>query len=139
MIRSAGIVVVRKVEDQYLFLLLRSYNHWDHAKGRQELGETLLETAIREIEEETTIIKDELSFNWGYDSYTTEPYLKGKKTGTYFVAETAREVIDLPYSDEIGKSEHEQYGWFTFEQAMKLANERIGKVVKWANKKIMRQ
>lgn len=135
LIRSAGIVVVKKVGDQYLFLLLRAWNFWNHAKGRVQGGETLLETAIRETEEETTIKKDELNFKWGYDFYTTEPYLKGKKTGTYFVAETTREKIELPYSAEIGKPEHEEYRWVTFEEAINLTNERIGKVVKWANEK----
>jgi bis(5'-nucleosidyl)-tetraphosphatase len=136
MIRSAGIVVVRKVGGQYLFLLLRSYNFWDHGKGRNEEGETLLETAIREVEEETTLTKDELAFNWGYDSYTTEPYLKGKKTGTYFVAETTREEIDLPISPELGFPEHQEWRWVDFHQAMQMTNERIGKVIQWAKDKI---
>lgn len=136
LIRSAGVVVVRKVDGQYMFLLLRSYNFWDHAKGHVELHETLLEAAIRETEEETTITLAELDFNWGYDSYTTEKYLKGTKTGTYFVAETTREKIELPISPELGFPEHQEYRWVTFDQAIKLTNERIGKVVKWANNKI---
>lgn len=136
LIRSAGIVIVRKVDNQYLFLLLRSYNFWDSAKGRQEPGEDILMTAVRETFEETTITAAELDFKWGYDSYTTEPYKKGTKTGTYFLAETIRKTIELPISPELGKPEHEEYRWLNYDEAKKKTNKRIGKVLDWAQNKI---
>ena len=139
MIRSAGIVIVRKVKGEYNFLLLRSYNFFDFPKGRQNQGEALLETAIRETEEETTIKSSELDFKWGKESYTTEPYLKGKKIGTYFLAETSREVIELPISPELGKPENDGWVWASYEKAKPLTNARIGKVIDWAWNKIKGQ
>ena len=66
LIVSAGIVPVRFVNDEPLFLLLRSFgSFWDHPKGRVEDGEELLDAAMREILEETSITKDELNFRWG--------------------------------------------------------------------------
>lgn len=137
MIKSAGIVPVKKMNDEYKFLILKTYNFVDFPKGRQEPGETLLQTAIREIGEETTIKPEELNFKWGIDSYTTEPYLKGKnKTTTYFVAETTRETIELPISLELGKPENDDWGWKSYKETKQLVNARIGKVIDWAWNKI---
>jgi len=135
---SAGIVPVRKTNNGYLFLLLRAWNFWDFPKGRVESGEETINTAIRETEEEASIPANRLDFKWGKDSYTTEPYLKKKnKVGVYFLAETDKEDIVLPYSEEIGKPEHEEYRWVTYDDAQNLTNERIGAVLKWAYNKML--
>ena len=134
--KSAGIVPIKLEDGEYLFLLLRSYNFWDFPKGRIEPYESALSAAIRETYEETTIPDQQLLFVWGTDSYTTEPYKKGIKTGTYFVAKTTATTIDLPYSEEIGKPEHEEFRWVTYEEGKKLTNKRIGGVLEWAYKKI---
>jgi 8-oxo-dGTP pyrophosphatase MutT (NUDIX family) len=135
--RSAGIVVVRKTDGEYKFLMLRFKWFYDFPKGRNEVGETLLETAIRETEEEASISRGELSFRWGLSSYTTEPYLKNKdKTTTYFLAETSKEDIILPINPELGMPEHDSYSWLSYDEAKKVTNNRIGKVVDWANERI---
>ena len=50
---SAGVVVVRRVGDDWRFLLLRAFNHWDFPKGMVEAGEQPIEAAVREVREET--------------------------------------------------------------------------------------
>ncbi len=60
---SCGVVVVRRSGSGPLLLMLRSFAHWDFPKGMQEADESPLETAIREVREETTI--DDLDFPWG--------------------------------------------------------------------------
>lgn len=134
---SAGIVVVRMVDDEPLFLLLRSWNFWDSPKGRVEPGESDLEAAIRETGEEASIPKDKLDFKWGTQYHETEPYRKKKdKIGRYFVALTAQEEIELPINEELGKPEHEEYRWVTYDKAQEMTNARIGGVLKWANDKV---
>ena len=54
-ILSAGVVVVRRVDDGWRVLLLRVYNYWDCPKGVVEPGEDPLATARREVREETGI------------------------------------------------------------------------------------
>ncbi len=66
---SAGVVVVRRAEEGWLFLLLRAFNHWDFPKGMVEDGEEPLAAAIREVREESLI--DDLAFAWGQDSTQT--------------------------------------------------------------------
>lgn len=138
MIVSCGTVIVRRVGDTYLFLLLRSWNFWDFPKGRNESGESYFETALRETEEETSLSPSELDFKWGKESYTTEPFngFQGKKVGKYFIAETEREDIILPVSEELGKPEHSEYRWVTYKEGQKLTNHRIGAVLKWASERL---
>lgn len=53
---SAGGIIFRvKNGTVEVFFIRDSYNRWTFPKGHQELGETLAETAIREIQEETGI------------------------------------------------------------------------------------
>ncbi len=51
---SAGAVIFRKEDNQTLYLLLHyEAGHWDLPKGHIEANETEIETAKREVEEET--------------------------------------------------------------------------------------
>ncbi|MFN0314424.1 MAG: NUDIX domain-containing protein, partial [Burkholderiales bacterium] len=50
---SAGVVVVRSAGEEWRYLLLRVFKNWDFPKGRVEEGESPLEAARREVEEET--------------------------------------------------------------------------------------
>ena len=64
MILSAGIVIVRRQEKEWKFLFLRAYRNWDFPKGIVETGEDPLETAKREVAEETGL--SDLNFRWGH-------------------------------------------------------------------------
>ena len=139
LIVSAGIVPVRKVDGEYIFLLLRAFKtFYDFPKGRVEEGEDPLDAAIRETLEEASITKDELEFNWGTDSHTTKPFNghQGKKVGQYFVAETTKKNIILPVNPELGKPEHDGFQWVTYAEGQQITNYRIGGVLKWANDKV---
>jgi len=51
---SAGGIIYRKRADQIeIFFIKDPYGRWTFPKGKQELGETLAQTAVREIQEET--------------------------------------------------------------------------------------
>lgn len=137
---SAGIVPVRKSGNEYLFLLMRAWNFWDFPKGRVEPDESDFVAALREVEEEASLTPRDLDFKWGRESYTTEPFngKQGRKVGRYFLAETDKEEIILPVNPELGKPEHEEYRWVTYEEGQKMTNYRIGGVLKWAYQKIHR-
>jgi bis(5'-nucleosidyl)-tetraphosphatase len=127
---SAGVVVIRRANDGWRVLLLRVYNYWDCPKGVVEAGEDPLATARRETREETTI--DDLEFPWGESFSETEPYGREKKRARYYIARTSTEAISLPVNAELGKPEHHEWRWCEFESAEQLVNDRLWKVLRWA-------
>ena len=128
-ILSAGVVVVRRVDDAWRVLLLRVYNYWDFPKGTVEPGEEPLATARREVREETTI--DDLDFRWGASFVETAPYSKNK-VARYFLAATNTVDVKLPVNPQLGVPEHHEYRWLAFDNARKLAVPRVAAVLDWA-------
>jgi len=126
---SAGVVVVRRQGDDWLYLLLRAFNHWDFPKGMVEEGEEPLAAAIREVREESTI--EDLDFAWGGHSTQTGPY-SGGKVARYYLAETRTSVVTLPINPLIGRAEHSEFRWVDFDGALELVSPRVKPVVRWA-------
>ena len=122
-------MVVRREQEDWLFLLLRAFNHWDFPKGMVEVGEEPLAAAIREVREESLI--DDLEFGWGTDSTQTGPYSAGK-VARYYLAETRTKAITLPFNPEIGRPEHSEYRWVDYDTAVGLVSPRVKPVLKWA-------
>src|SRR6185503_13948937 len=104
-ILSAGVVVVRRVDDDWRVLLLRVYNYWDCPKGEIAAGEDPLAAATREGREETTL--DDLEFRWGAEFIETPPYSKNK-VARYYLADTRTAAVKLPVNPELGEPEHHE-------------------------------
>lgn len=130
---SCGAVVVRKTESGWQTLMLRAYRNWDFPKGLCEPGESPLESATREIGEETGIA--ELSFEWGHRHTDTGPYNRGK-VARYFLVRTGQEDVELGVSPEMGRPEHHEYRWLDFDSAYDIASPRVRLVVQWARQVI---
>ncbi len=128
---SAGVVIVRRFDDQYRYLLLRAGSYWDFPKGMVEPGEDPLAAAIREVEEETTLTH--LDFRWGHPFTETEPYGKNK-IARYYLAESPKGEVFLPVSAELGKPEHDEFRWMEFDAARELLVPRVLAVLDWAGK-----
>lgn len=126
---SSGVVVVRSHEEIWLTLLLRAWHNWDFPKGVREEGEDSMQAAMREVGEETGIVQ--LSFDWGYRHTDTGPYSKGK-TARYYLASTRQSEVEMGISPELGRPEHHEYRWVTFDEAYDLSSPRVKEVVRWA-------
>jgi len=126
---SAGVVVVRRVDDGWRFLLLRAFNHWDFPKGMVEQGEEPRAAALREVQEESRIA--DLAFEWGEGSTLTGPYSRGK-VAQYYIASTRTTAVELPVNPEIGRPEHTEFRWTSFDEAARLVSPRLQPVLKWA-------
>lgn len=127
---SCGVVIVRRSESGIRYLLLRAYQYWDFPKGLMEQGEEPLAAAVREVEEETTLVG--LEFRWGYDFRETPPYGKLRKVARYYIAESQVGDIMLPVTEELGHPEHEEYRWMAFDEAQTLVSARVQPVLSWA-------
>jgi len=130
---SAGVVVVRRQDGDWRYLLLRAFNHWDFPKGMVEEGEEPLAAAVREVEEESTL--DDLDFAWGEGSTQTGPY-SGGKVARYYLAETRREDVALPFNPLTGRAEHSEYRWVDLGEALQLVSPRVKSVVRWAARQL---
>lgn len=109
--------------------MLRAFNHWDFPKGMVEPGEDPMDTAVREIREETTL--DDLRFEWGGEFIETGPYSRGK-VARYYLVRTEREDIELPVNPEIGRPEHNEYRWMSHHRALRMTSPRVRPVIRWA-------
>ncbi len=134
MILSAGVIIVRMNEVQLKYLLLRAFGYWDFPKGIVEPDESPVEAAKREVEEETTL--NDLNFRWGYDYRETGPYNRGK-VARYYIAETSESRVSLPVNPDIGKPEHDEYRWVSYEEALSLVAPRVRAALEWAQETIV--
>jgi len=125
---SAGVIVVRQGPQGWLFLMLRAYRNWDFPKGVVEPGEAPLAAALREVREETLIA--DLEFRWGEAYIETPPY-GANKIARYYLAQTATAAVSLPIQPELGRPEHSEWRWFTYEQTLVHASPRLEPVVRW--------
>ena len=131
--RAAGAVIFRRSDRGIRLLLLRAYKNWDFPKGMVEPGEDALAAARREVEEETGLA--DLAYPFGDEFKETLPY-SGDKVARYYVAETDAEKIVLPVSPELGRPEHHEYRWVSFDEAEDLLPPRLAVVLEWAKKTI---
>jgi 8-oxo-dGTP pyrophosphatase MutT (NUDIX family) len=127
---SAGVVVVHLGGAAVQYLLLRAYKNWDFPKGLVEPGEQPLDAAVREVQEETTLVN--LAFDWGKDYMDTGPYNKGK-ISRYYLARSDATRVHLPINPELGFPEHQEARWVAFETALNMVSPRLKPVIQWAS------
>jgi 8-oxo-dGTP pyrophosphatase MutT (NUDIX family) len=131
--RAAGVVVFRRTARGAYILVLRAYNNWDFPKGLVETGEDQLTAAKRELKEETGL--NGVDFPFGDEFKETLPY-SGNKVARYYLGETEEVEVELPVSKELGRPEHHEYRWVTFDEAEDLLPPRLAIVLEWARRTI---
>jgi 8-oxo-dGTP pyrophosphatase MutT (NUDIX family) len=111
---SAGIIIFRKENSKFLFLLLHyPSGHWDFVKGKIEQDETTCQTAIRETREETGITDivflDDFE-EWIEYNFQFQGEIVHKKV-VFFLAETKTKQVSISH-------EHLDYTWMDYQTAM---------------------
>ena len=128
--RSAGAVVFRRTAQGVRYLVLRAYANWDFPKGLLEAGESDFNAAQREVAEETGLT--DLDYPFGEQAYKeTLPYATGK-IARYYLAETETADVELPVSPELGRPEHHEWRWVSFDEAEDVLPPRLALVLDWA-------
>jgi 8-oxo-dGTP pyrophosphatase MutT (NUDIX family) len=136
MIMSAGVVVVRKENGIWKYLFLRAYKNWDFPKGMVVAGEDPLETAKREVREESGIT--DLKFPWGETYKDTPPYRsRGEKIARYYIGQTSQAKVTFSVNPELGRPEHHEYRWLTCDEIKMVAPARLMPIIEWANRVIL--
>ncbi len=119
--KSCGALVVRdKGEKPELLLLKHKYGgHWSFPKGHVEAGETEVQTALREVKEETGLTIELLKgFRQSVEYY---PKPNVKKQVVYFLG-YAQQWDAVPQEEEIS-----EIRWVLLEDAHKIVTFRNDK------------
>ena len=105
--KSCGAIVYRKHHGNLEILLIKHVNsgHWSFPKGHVEEGETEIETALREIKEETGIdviidptFRETVSYFPRKDTQKVVVYFIGKAKG-YEYTKQEEEIADIRWVD----------------------------------------
>lgn len=134
---SAGGIIYRKRNGEVEFFFIRDpFGKWTFPKGHKELGETLAETAIREIREETGLTGLRFITPLGRTGFR---FKRGKtvidKTVILFLFEAPAEAQEkLPGTEGIIHAE-----WFPAHKAVQISGYRnldrlLGKALELATK-----
>ncbi len=137
--RSAGIIIYTvKNKKIFYLLLLHGKKYWNFPKGRMEIGETILETAYRETQEETGVRARDIKLEKGFRSSYRYTFRVEKGRIIY------KEVIfflgyikDMPIhiSDE-----HKDFEWFGYEEALRrLLHKNSQKLVREAHSFLLKK
>jgi 8-oxo-dGTP pyrophosphatase MutT (NUDIX family) len=112
---SSGAILYHIENETIIFLLLHYFQgHWDFPKGNKEKGESDIDTALREITEETGI--NDITFLEGFKKeifykYKRNNHLISKKV-VYFLAKSNSIEVVL-------SSEHLDFVWEPYEDALR--------------------
>lgn len=117
--RSAGIIVFRIENGKPLYLLLKHPSYWGFPKGHLEDGETEEDTARRELAEETGFTGVEIvqGFREIIEYWFKRDGDSIHKKVIFFLARVDENEPRLSH-------EHEDAGWFEFEEAERRARYR---------------
>lgn len=130
---SAGALVLREQDGEWRALILRAWSHWDFPKGNVERGETLMQAAAREVQEETGLC--DLSFPWG-TAFARTPVYSRDKVAYYAIGVTCTETILLEPNPDTGKVEHDEFRWVSWDELPSYLSPRLHGIVDWAAKMV---
>ena len=123
--KSCGAIVYRKSHGNTEILLIKHINsgHWSFPKGHMEAGETEIETAIREIKEETSVdVMIDPTFR---ETVSYFPKRDTQKTVVYFIAR-AKNYDFVPQEEEIAEIRWVDIGYassiLTYENDKNIVN-----------------
>jgi len=111
--------------NQTSFLLLKHPSRWDLPKGHVDPGETNMECAIRELEEETGIQKQDLvidpDFKYKQHYMVSSKRTKGKPKKKKLIIYAAK----LRQPVELKLTEHESFQWFDWAPPHRIQEKTI--------------
>jgi bis(5'-nucleosidyl)-tetraphosphatase len=127
-VKACGVLVV-KGKPIESFLLMRHARRLDLPKGHLEPGETEIQCALRELQEETGITADDLELDPGF-RFTVDYYVRYRELNNELAHKTvaiflARLKRDVP----IVLSEHKGYEWYSWNPPHKIQRETIDPVL----------
>ncbi len=130
--KSVGIVLIKKEADTRFLILYRKANEnfkeaWEFPKGLVDKGETEMQTATRELGEETGLLSKDIKLLPEFHDkisffFRNQNQELVKKEVSFVLAQTNK-------SDIILSSEHDAYRWAPYLEAFELLTQKNTKEV----------
>ena len=120
-------VIIAKTEGKWVFCKHRERSTYEVPGGHREAGETILEAAKRELQEETGVKYAKLVSGdiFSLETLTVNGHMK---KGTYVPSHLHFNVTYLAEAEEseeliVQEEENQAVKWWTFEEALKASTE----------------
>jgi bis(5'-nucleosidyl)-tetraphosphatase len=110
-IKAAGILLITTVPQTPQFLLMRHRDRWDLPKGHCETGETFLQTALRETEEETGIPAESISLDQSFSFQLIYPVTYKRRGDQVFEKQVQYFLGYIEHIPTLTITEHESAEW----------------------------
>ncbi len=109
-LRSCGVLIFRH-KPQLSFLLMKHADRWDLPKGHVDPGETDMQCALREMEEETGLHREQVQIDPDFQ-YTSSYTVQYKRTGGKRQKKTLVIFLGKLLEDaEVTVTEHLGFEW----------------------------
>jgi bis(5'-nucleosidyl)-tetraphosphatase len=132
--QSMGVIVFFRFPRSVKYLLIKHQKgHWSFPKGHADKGETKLETALRELKEETGVskiqlLKKSVLLREAY-KFTNGKGVKILKKVNYFIAEAKNKKVNIDYREVVN------YKWCTLKAGLeKISFNESKSILKKADK-----
>jgi bis(5'-nucleosidyl)-tetraphosphatase len=128
-VKSCGVILFKR-SPELSFLLMKHVNRYDLPKGHMIDGETEVECAFRELEEETGILRHEIQLETGF-RYVQTYYPRYRRFGGKQVEKTL--VIFLGWlttEARVVASEHPAFEWFRWNPPHQVQKKTIDPLLK---------
>ena len=138
-LKSCGVLVTRG-RPLSEFLLMKHPTRWDLPKGHVDPGETEIQCALRELEEETGIAAADIELDADFRFTTRYSVVSQKRTGgepwpktlVIFLGRLKRDV-------EIVTTEHGSYAWFPWRPPHRIQEQTIDPLLSAVEEHLRRQ
>jgi len=124
--QRAGVIILKKFNDEYRVLCLKIFGSYDLPKGGVESFENIFAAATREAEEESGIT--DMDFKWGLVTTTA-------RNVTLFIASTTQQPVIRP-NPETGEYEHHAAHWKSLDNAEKSLHPYLRPTIAWVRQVI---
>ncbi len=124
-VKAAGMLLMTVDAGSLQFLLMRHRDRWDLPKGHCEDGESFLQTALRETEEETGIASTfiELDASFSFDLIYPVTY---KRWGDQVFQKQVRYYLgNIDTKPDLKITEHESAQWFDWDPPHAIQTQTI--------------